>query len=665
FLGIRADQISNRLDSFRSVLSVPSDRDHPIRILHLSFRDFLVQSKSRFFVDEPSKHKEIAKSCLKTMRNRLQKDICNLESPGTRRVDIDPQHIRQYISPQLQYSCRFWTHHLKNSQALSTEIEDMLLFLKQHFLHWVEAMSLLGLISEVVGMLNLLHRVIPGDDNYPLSDFLRDAKRFILKYCQIVDEAPLQIYCAGLVFAPRTAIIRTEFDSQLPSWICQLPRVEENWSAEIQALEGHSGPVRSLVFSPDGRILASGSGDHTVRLWDPATGVLQQTLKGHSDHVTSVVFSADGRLLASSATDQTVRLWDPSTGALHQTLEGHVGRVWSVAFSPDGRLLASSADDQTVRLWDPATGALHQALEGHLYHIQSVAFSPDSRLLASGSGDHTVRLWDPATGALHQTLEGHSYQVWSVAFSPDGRLLASGSNDKTVRLWDPATVTLHQTLESHSNSVYSVVFSPDGRLLASGSADHTVRLWDPATGTLNQTLQGHSGCVTSVVFSADGRLLASGSTDHTVRLWDPATGVLQQTLEGHSNRNIEIHPVTLPQEAFDKFHNPAYSPSLSAVLCRLGKINGKDYTISQFSRFINGGKIKNPSDQFYEQTTRILREAKIYAEVQLIAHYETQSAPLFPRVIRSSKDACFLCHALIHSHGKIHTSRTHRRLYPN
>ncbi|OGE47098.1 hypothetical protein PENARI_c065G01753, partial [Penicillium arizonense] len=130
-------------------------------------------------------------------------------------------------------------------------------------------------------------------------------------------------------------------------------------------------------------------------------------------------------------------------------------------------------------------------------------------------------------------------------------------------------------------------------------------------------------------------------------------------------RNIEIHLVTLPQEAFDKFHNPAYSPSLSAVLCRLGKINGKDYTISQFSRFINGGKIKNPSDQFCEQTTRILREAKIHAEVQLIAHCETQSAPLFPRVIGSSKDACFLCHALIHSHGKMHTSRTHGRLYPN
>jgi hypothetical protein len=162
FLRIGADQISNRLDSFRSVLSIPDDRDQPVRILHLSFRDFLVQSRTKFLVDEPKKHKDIAKSCLKTMRSHpLQKDICNLASPGTHRADIDPQHVCQYLPPELQYSCRYWIHHLEQSQTLSSEIEDVLLFLQKHFLHWVEAMSLLGLISEVVGMLDLLHTVIP------------------------------------------------------------------------------------------------------------------------------------------------------------------------------------------------------------------------------------------------------------------------------------------------------------------------------------------------------------------------------------------------------------------------------------------------------------------------------------------------------------------------
>lgn len=161
FLGMGADQISNRLDSFRSVLSIPDDRDQPVRILHLSFRDFLVRSSSKFFVDERKKHKEIAEFCLKMMQSRLQRDICDLVGPGTRRADIDPQHIRQSLSPEVQYACRYWINHFKQSQSSPSDIQVVRLFLQKHFLHWVEAMSLLGLISEVVGMLDILRTVIP------------------------------------------------------------------------------------------------------------------------------------------------------------------------------------------------------------------------------------------------------------------------------------------------------------------------------------------------------------------------------------------------------------------------------------------------------------------------------------------------------------------------
>ena len=316
-----------------------------------------------------------------------------------------------------------------------------------------------------------------------------------------------------------------------------------------ETTRAHGGGVHSVSFSPDGATLASGSGDGTVRLWDVAPGAFingnpintlrpRNTLTGHTDEVYSIAFSADGTILASGSGDGTVRLWDVAAGSLISTLE-HGGGVHSVSFSSDSITLAS-ATGRKVRLWDVSTGNLINTLTGHTGGVHSVSFSPDGGILASGSADNTVRLWDVTTGSLTNTLK-HTGGVHSVSFNPDGGTLASGSADNTVRLWDVSTGNLIKILTGHTDEVYSVSFSPDGGTLASAGLDNTVRLWDVAIGNLINTL----GDGTYVTFSPDGTTLAAAGWEG-IRLWDVSTGNLVNTLGGWDTLSLRFSIVFNP-----------------------------------------------------------------------------------------------------------------------
>ena len=282
----------------------------------------------------------------------------------------------------------------------------------------------------------------------------------------------------------------------------------------------------------------------------PAGATLSRTFAGHTDWIRSVAFDLDGKTLASGSSDGSIKLWNSESGELLRTLEGHSNWVWSVAFDSHGGTLASAGGDRVVKLWNAETGELLQTFKGHQHSVNAVVFRGDGCMLASASHDHTVKLWDTTNFELIRTFNGHSDIVLSVAFHPEGTMVASSGYDATVLIWDAISGKVACVLNGHKGWVSTVAFIPSGQTLASGSADGTVKLWDAASGQLLRTLEGHTSWIDSVAFSCDGKLLASRSMDGTIRIWCCTTWetlavIPEPSLPGWWTPALAFHP-TLP-----------------------------------------------------------------------------------------------------------------------
>jgi WD40 repeat protein len=310
----------------------------------------------------------------------------------------------------------------------------------------------------------------------------------------------------------------------------------------LRIFQGYANTIYAMAFVPpsaDARpMLAAGYFGGGLRLWNiedvgvaSPSGNRSTSLSGHNSSIRTVAFSPDGRILASggSGDDPIIKLWRVRDGQCCHILAGHTDGLWDVKFSPDGRILASSSSDHTARLWNPLTGECLQILAEQIDWLTSVAFiSPE--ILASASR-RTISFWQIQTGECIHTWEEYQLGLVSIAVNPSGDILASGSIDHTVALWHVNTGECFQVLPGHTHFVRSVAFSPDGKILASGSYDSTVRLWDVQSGKCLKVLQGHRDGVFAVAFVphynkdfAERQLLASTGTDATIRFWDVATG---------------------------------------------------------------------------------------------------------------------------------------------
>jgi WD40 repeat protein len=371
------------------------------------------------------------------------------------------------------------------------------------------------------------------------------ARRFFYASQMALVERAREKGDAGRVVQLLRSVIPEEPEEEDPrGW--EWHHLWREYCGEQSRLRGHRGAVTTVTFSPDDRLLASGSADKTVKLWDAATGKEVRSLEGHTGRVTALAFAPDGKRLATASADQTVRMWDTATGEQLLCLEGHQGVVTSVAFSPDGRSIASGSEDKSVRLWVVETGRASFEFKGHRDPVRGVGFSPDGKQVVSTDrapaepGRCTVLIWDAVTGGIARRFTG----CMGAVFSPDGKKLAAAEHARS----SPHVLLIDLTHEfaddfgGHKHTITQVAFSPDGQRLLSCGADRTIRVWDAARRESVCVFQDEAA-VLSAAFSPDGLRIASGSEDHSVRLWampGQASRALDR-LEGRIN-SVDFSP---------------------------------------------------------------------------------------------------------------------------
>ncbi|KAK6537448.1 hypothetical protein TWF694_011634 [Orbilia ellipsospora] len=533
-----------------SLIGIPLESKMLSPINNQTFQKYLLDSRNRgspFWIDEAAVHVKLANSCLKVLRspNGLKENICNLSFPSAIRRNVSLQELTSHLPEHLQYACRYWIYHLKMSNSPVNDGGEVDIFFRNHFLNWVEVLSSLGEIYQILPMLETLHSLL--QDKAPqLRSLVHDSIRFVFTFRDIIHDTPLQLYSSALLFLPETSLVKQAYESQVSRTSRRKPIARKTWPAVAQILVGHEDSVNSVRYSPDGRKLISASDDKTVRIWNSTTGQLQDTLKGHMGAVTRASFSpADSRLMVSVGSDRSICMWTESELTATKILDSHRKSVNYILYTPDGKRIVSSSND--IRIRDAETGALvkiltHQPREhkssSEYQESIRIALSPDgTKIISVGWYDGYINIWDAATGEnLHwiRKSQKRSEQFGDVVFLPDGKHFATIGDD--VKLWNLDTREIvhvfNQERGYHGGSTLAV--SPCGKFIAASSDRVVVNLWNVEKRenyfckTINvkdnpDRHYSNNRYFSALTFSPDGKKLAAAE-DYNVYLLDLESG---------------------------------------------------------------------------------------------------------------------------------------------
>ncbi|KAH8806173.1 WD40-repeat-containing domain protein [Xylogone sp. PMI_703] len=547
------------------------EHDKTIYFVHQSAKDYLVgYKKSKVLLDMfPSGYEEghqiIITQSLKYMRQNLRRNMHNLKYPDT------------LVFIGLIIFVRRKMHGETNIYDKS-EIDT---FLKEHFLHWLEALVLMKTISSTALAVDKLIELLKGiSSESQLLPLLEDMHRFILFSMNSIENTPLRLYSSALLFSPTGSLTRQLFTHEMPDWIVTRPAVDAGWGPSITILYGHNGIIDSVAFSHDATRIISNS-KNMIKLWDAKNGTCIQTFQGNEAQFVPNASSLDNTQIILGSYGKNIKIWDAKDGACIKTPEGHSDDICSIAISHDSTRVVSGSRDRTIKIWDIQEGICIRTLSGHKGSISQVAFSHNSSQIASASKDKTIKIWDSSNGSCIKTFEAREedtelivfdscklistslygkIRIWDIengiwkalehsdalALSYDSTRIVSGYEDLPIKIWDTQDGTCIRTLSGHGNLIKSLAFSRDATRIVAGYEGGTIKIWNATDGACIQTLQNNSGGVFCVAFSYDGTRIISGSENGKAQIWSVDQNLPTQAHQVHKG---EVRCIALSHDS--------------------------------------------------------------------------------------------------------------------